>query len=66
MFSWQVQHCKLTYNEHKITSKCVVDFSSASVTNIFDLEPMTKHCWTFPAKVKLTESVSLGKTNLKH
>ncbi len=42
-YAGKVQHCKLTHNEHKITSKCVhVDFSSASVTNIFHLEPVTK------------------------
>ncbi len=60
------QQGKLTHDQHKITSKCVhIDFSSASVINIFHLELVTKHCWTFPAKVKLTESVSLVKKKKK-
>ncbi len=36
----------------------------ASVTNIFHLAPVTRHCWTFKAKVKLTKCIFRKRRNV--
>ncbi len=58
-----------TANWHTMNTKLhqsVCWFQLSISKNIFHLEPVTRHCWTFPAKVKLTESVSLGKKKKNH